>query len=163
MQRGIPLLSAGCVLALLLVTGCSSFREDARAARSRPVAANSLEGLWVGRWYDSEKPAHGGSLKCVLTRTGDTLYRASVRSRWWRVFSASYDTTLILTPAEPGAYLLQGERDIWPFGTYAVTGRVDATDFRATYTVAGHPGVMELRRAGVAAPPAQEPTAAVAQ
>ncbi len=153
MLTRMPSLALAGVVGVIAATcggGCSSFHQDSRAALSHPPAPSSIEGRWEGRWSEGSNPNHGGRLQCVLTRTGDTLYRASSRSQWRRVFSAEYDTLLVATPVEPGAYLLRGGRDIWPLGAYSVTGRVDSTQFVATFSVAGHPGVMEMHRTGVA-------------
>lgn len=131
---------------IAFLSGCSTYNADARAARNKPVVAGSPEGLWVGRWYEKDKPKHGGDLKWVMTRTGDMLYRAASRSRWRGIFTAKYDTTVVVTPIAPGAFMVRGDHDIWPFGTYSITGRVDETHFRGTYEIAGHPGVVELTR-----------------
>jgi hypothetical protein len=146
MDSRVAQLGIASALLATLTTGCSTFHEDARAARTRSLPADSVEGFWEGRWYEADNPKHGGKLRCVLTRTGDTLYRVAARSQWRGIFSASYDATLVLTPSTPGEYLIQGDKDIWPFGLYSITGRVDATSFRATYSLADHQGVMEMQR-----------------
>lgn len=158
MQRHLSPLLAPLIVAVALAAGCSSFRGDARLARVNPPKPESVEGLWEGRWYDLNKPEHGGRLQCVLTREGDTFYRLSSRSRWWRIFTSSYDSTVVLTPVEPGVHLVQGGKSLWLWGDYSMTGRVDATRFDARYTIGGHQGVMELYRPGTAPAAAVEPT-----
>lgn len=135
------------LMVLVATTGCSSFRREARLARAPDFEAKGVEGYWVGRWRDEARPGHGGALECVLTPAGDHLYRAAFRSRWWKVFTSSHDTFLVLTPVRPGEYLVQGGQDLWLFGGYSVTGRVDSARFRAVYSVAGRQGVMEMERA----------------
>ncbi len=84
----------------------------------------------------------------VLTRTGDTLYRASSRSHWWKVFRSAYDTQLVLTPVRPGEFLLSGGKSLWAMGDYSLTGRVDAARFDAGYWVGSNEGRIELHRPG---------------
>ncbi|MBX3748054.1 MAG: hypothetical protein KF833_22325 [Verrucomicrobiae bacterium] len=140
------------LVAMVGSAGCASFRREARAARAPGFEAKGVEGYWVGRWQDEARPGHGGALECVLTPVGDHLYRAAFRSRWWKVFTSSHDTFLVLTPVRPGEYLVQGGQDLWLFGGYSVNGRVDGTRFRAVYTVAGRTGVMEMERSGQSDP-----------
>ncbi len=146
MQGYTGSLLIGLLAALLVSTGCSSFRGDARAARALEPKENSPEGLWVGRWFEESNPNHGGDMTVVLTRTGDTLYRLAARAGWWGVFRSAHDTHVVLTPVNPGEYILQGGDSIWLFGTYAVTGRVDQARMLARYRVGDSWGVMELER-----------------
>ena len=85
-------------------------------------------------------------MQLVLTRRGDQTYRAAARSQWRGWFRSAYDSTLILTPVGAGAHAVQGSADLWLFGGYTVTGRVDQTRFDAVFDAGGHRGVMELRR-----------------
>jgi hypothetical protein len=136
-----------------LITGCSTYRIDRQAARAREIPDASVEGLWEGRWYEAGKPSHGGRMRGVLTRTGDTIYRFASRSQWWGIFSASYNNLVVLTPVAPGEFLLHGDRDIWPFGLYSVTGRVDNVRLNARFNIADEEGVIEMHRPGVAENP----------
>lgn len=145
-------LARTILLALLTIslfplgTGCSSYRRDAKHARQTPPAVGSIEGLWVGRWYSSRKPSHGGKMEMVLTKTGDTLYRASTRSHWWGFFRSAYDTPFVVTPVRPGEYMILGEKQLWGFGGYSVTGRVDAVRMDAGFWVGSNQGRIELQR-----------------
>ncbi len=89
----------------------------------------------------------------VVTRTGDTLYRGASRAWWWRVFRSSYDTKLVVTPVRPGEYLIQGGRNLWAFGDYGLTGRVDTARLEGAYRVGRHGGKVVLTRAGADAAP----------
>lgn len=134
------------IAAAVLVAGCSSFRSDSRAAGRKSVPAGSIEGKWEGRWHDAKRPRHGGRLECVLTRTGDNVYRLATRSQWWGIFTSASDAHVVVTPIEPGVFIVQASSDLWLFGGYSMTGRVDGASFRATYAMGGHQGVMELNR-----------------
>lgn len=85
-------------------------------------------------------------MEMVLTRTGDTLYRASTRSHWWRLFRSSYDTTIVVTPIHPGGYLILGEKNLWGFGGYTLTGRVDSAAIDAGFRVGSNEGRIRLGR-----------------
>lgn len=132
-------------------SGCSSFRKDAKAARAKPPATDSIEGLWVGSWHSDKKSNHGGEMQMVVTRKGDTLYRASSRARWWRVFRSAYDVQLVVTPVRPGQYMVQGGRNIWAFGNYAFTGRIDSDQWKGQYRIGSETGTIELTRPAASA------------
>jgi len=149
MQRSLRLLIAGLLLSAWVTTGCTSFRRDAKHARQHPPGPGSVEGLWEGRWYREDKPEHGGRTQLVLTRIGDQTYRASFRSQWWKVFRSGYDSMLVVTPVAPGKLAIQGSQDLWLFGGYTVTGRVDQARLDAVFLTGGHRGVLELRRPSV--------------
>lgn len=134
------------VAAAVWLAGCSSFRGDSRAAARKGAMAEGIEGKWEGRWHDAKRPRHGGRLECVLTRTGDTVYRLSTRSQWWGIFRSASDAHVVVTPIKPGEFMIQASSDLWLFGGYSMTGRVDGASFRATYAMGGHQGVMELSR-----------------
>ena len=82
----------------------------------------------------------------VLTRRGDNLYRAASRSRWWRVFRSSYDVEVVVTPVRPGEYLVQGGRNIWPFGNYSLSGRIESEQWKAKYRIGSESGTIDLKR-----------------
>jgi hypothetical protein len=147
------------LLAVVAITaaGCSSFSRDARAARSAAVVPGSPEGIWEGRWHDAKNPRHGGELQCVLTQTGENLYRISTRAQWWKIFRTGNRSMVVLTPTAPGAYLLQGDEAMWLFGHYSITGRVDSSRLLARYWIGNHEGVVEMTRPEAAAAPAPAP------
>ena len=148
------------VATTLLASGCSSFRKDARTARAATPPEGSPEGLYEGKWYKSKRPDHGGKQELVLSQTGYTLYRASTRSQWWRIFHSSYDTTVVLTPVKPGEYIIQGGKGIWAVGTYTIAGRVDPVSLKAEYAAGKHLGKLELQRVGATAAETPEATEA---
>lgn len=84
----------------------------------------------------------------VLTRTGDQIYHASARSQWWRIFRSAYDSTLVLTPVGVSEHAIQGSQDLWLFGGYTITGRVNPQRLDAVFVAGGHQGKMELHRPG---------------
>lgn len=139
---------ATAVVLVGIGAGCSSFRHDVRVATKRGEPPPGIEGVWEGRWQSDKDPGHGGAMQMVLTRTGDTLYRASSRSRWWRIFRSSYDTHLVVTPVSPGEYLIRGGRHLWAFGDHSLTGRVDSARLEAGYRVGRHAGTIVLARPG---------------
>lgn len=137
----------GVLLGLaVLGSGCSSYRRDLKAAHAGSSSRPGIEGVWEGTWHDEKRPAHGGEIRCVLTRTGANLYRMSTRSTWWKWFRSTLDTTVVVTPIGPDRFQLHGEREVWPFGDYSVSGRCDPAKFEGTYQAVGHRGVIELHR-----------------
>jgi hypothetical protein len=92
-------------------------------------------------------------MEMVLTKTGDTLYRASTRSHWWGFFRSSYDTPLVVTPVRPGAFMILGDQQLWGFGGYSITGRVDAVRMDAGFWVGSNRGKIELQRSPVTSSP----------
>jgi hypothetical protein len=88
-------------------------------------------------------------MEMVLTKTGDTLYRASTRSHWWGLFRSTYDTPFVVTPVRPGEFMILGEKQLWGFGGYSITGRVDTVRMDAGFWVGSNQGRIELQRADV--------------
>ncbi len=85
-------------------------------------------------------------MEMVLTQTGDTLYRAATRSHWWGIFRSSYDTPLVVTPIRPGEFEILGEKNLWGFGGYTMTGRVDSAKVDAGFWVGSNEGRILLQR-----------------
>ncbi len=147
MKNSAASLWLGVLLALGVgAGGCSSFHHDAKVARSAVAKPEGPEGVWVGQWQDGKRTSHGGELECVLTRTGAQLYRFSTHSHWWRWFTSSLDMMVVVTPSGPGRYEIRGEREIWPLGDYRLEGRIDGTNFVATYDAGGTRGKVQLNR-----------------
>lgn len=143
-----------CVVLLLAFAflGCSSYRHDLREARAAGGGGpNTLPRIWSGRWQDAKRPQHGGRMDLVLTPVGETLYRASARSHWWKVFRSDYDVNLVLTPVAPGEWLVLGDKEIRFFGGHTMQGRVSTQRFAADYRVGKFGGSIDLTPGEVAA------------
>lgn len=147
MKPWVGRIGAPLLLCLAMVgSGCSSFRGDRKEARRASRPAVGPEGHWVGRWHDEKRPAHGGSLECVLTPNGAHVYRMSTHSRWWRWFSSALDVTVVVTPIGEGRWDIRGQRSIWPLGSYSLEGKFEGDQFRGNYQAGGKRGVIEMHR-----------------
>jgi hypothetical protein len=146
-QKIMRALSIGLgVMALVLSTGCSSFHKEWKVATKSPVPANSIDGPWTGEWR-SERNGHHGTLRCVMTKTSDTTYRAHFRAHFFKIFRYTYAATL--TGCETnGAVALQGEADLGKLagGVYKYDGRVTSIEFRSTYTSKHDHGNYQMSR-----------------
>ena len=119
--------------ATVVLTGCSSFHKEWKAAMNRPVPTNSIEGPWAGDWR-SDKNGHHGSLRCVVTKTSETAYRAHFRAHFWKIFRYTYAATLNGTETN-GVVALRGEANLGKLagGVYKYEGKATPTDFQSNY------------------------------
>lgn len=136
----------GCLLVAVL-SACSSFGREWRAAARLPPPADPLAGRWEGRWV-SEVNGHAGRLRALLTPTGEDTYRARFHARYARLFTFGYTVELRATNAASGVAHFAGSADLGRLagGVYRYSGRADATNFQATYESRADHGRFELRR-----------------
>lgn len=135
-------------LALLLVTGCSSFNRDWDNAGRNPPPVGGIEGRWEGTWR-SDVNAHVGPLRCLITPaingTNSTRFQAKYRKLIQLTFS--YTVPLTVTNREDGLGF-EGAADLgWlAGGRYTYRGRATATNFYSTYESRHDRGVFEMIR-----------------
>jgi hypothetical protein len=129
-----------------LLTGCSSFHREWRAAIKQPIPANSIEGPWTGTWH-SDQNGHHGSLRCVVTKTSDTSYRAHYRATYKSILHFSYVATLNAHETN-GAVALKGEADLGKLagGVYTYEGTATPTEFHSNYANKYDHGAYDLTR-----------------
>ena len=135
-------------VAVALLTGCSSFHNEWKAASKAPIPSNSVEGPWTGDWR-SDVNGHHGSLRCVVTKTSDTTYRAHFRAHFLKIFRFTYAATLNGHETN-GVVTLQGEADLGKLagGVYKYEGKATPTDFRSTYASKHDHGSYQMARPG---------------
>jgi hypothetical protein len=146
-QKIMRALSIGLgVLALIVSTGCSSFHKEWKAATKAPVPANSIDGPWTGEWR-SERNGHHGKLRCVMTKTSDTTYRAHFRANFFKICRFTYAATLTGRETN-GVVALQGEANLGKLagGVYKYEGRVTPTEFQSTYASKHDHGNYQMSR-----------------
>lgn len=131
---------------MAVLTGCSSFHGEWRAAGEPGAPAGAVAGRWEGRWL-SDRNGHTGPLRAALRPEPDGTYHAAFRGKWWRVFTTAYDLTLHAEPQPDGTVKLAGERRLFPLGAYRFEGVVAGTNLNARYAASVDEGVVELRRA----------------
>src|SRR5262245_49218762 len=111
MKTFLMALSASAVL---LLTGCSTFNRDWKAAAQTAAPADHLQGRWDGTWL-SEENGHTGRLRCLLTKNTDGKYQARFHAKYCKIFSFGYTVSLEVAEAD-GVYRFKGDADL---GWYA--------------------------------------------
>jgi len=140
---------AGQVCNLLLVlflTGCSTFHHDWKAATSAPIPTNTIDGPWVGEWH-SDKNGHHGSLRCVVTQTSPTTFRAHYRARFLKIFRYTYLATLNGQQTN-NTFTLEGTANLGKLagGIYTYKATATATNFTSTYSCKYDHGSYQMAR-----------------
>lgn len=130
----------------LLVCGCSSFNREWRQAGRKPVALDSLEGRWEGRWLSGAN-GHNGGLRCLISRQTNDTYAAQFRASYMWVLRFSYTVPLTVESQE-GGWRFQGEADLGAAagGVYHYAGTATRTNFHSTYRSPADHGIFEMNR-----------------
>ncbi len=118
---------------LAFLAGCSSFNREWKEAPAA-TSPGDIEGKWQGHWR-SDKDDHTGSLRCVMTKTGDDRYCAHFVATYWKIFTFAYVAELQGTPQENSVHL-SGAQDLGSLagGVYKYDGTATNTDFNCTYS-----------------------------
>lgn len=134
------------VVALLLLTGCSSFNREWSAAGKSPTPADSMTGRWEGRW-SSDVNGHNGALRCIISPVTNDVVRAQFRATYLKVARFSYTVPLQVT-ASNGVWHFCGEENLGVMagGVYRYAGAANSTNFNATYTSKHDWGVFRMTR-----------------
>ena len=147
-RRAAWLANSVCLMTLpiLLLCGCSTFNRDWKEAARQPLAPDSIEGRWEGKWL-SDANGHTGKLRCLLSRESDSRYSARFRATYWKVFRFSYTVPLRFEQRD-GLWQFTGEENLGKLagGVYHYEGRVALTNFSATYRSQYDHGTFQMRR-----------------
>jgi hypothetical protein len=132
--------------ALLLAGGCSTFNHDWNQAARQPAPANDIQGRWQGVWV-SEVTHHTDSLRCVITKSGDSAYRARFKAKYHHVLTFGYTVPLKVEPGTNGLSF-SGEADLgWlAGGVYHYEGHAGATNYFSTYSCKYDHGTFQMTR-----------------
>lgn len=127
------------------MTGCSSFHKEWTAA-SKVTSHTGIDGAWQGEWL-SEHNGHHGSLKCVVTQTSPTTFRAHFRAKYMKVLRFTYVATLTGEETN-GVVKLSGSADLGKMagGVYTYEGSASPTEFRSNYKCKWDHGHYEMGR-----------------
>ena len=131
-----------------MLTGCSRFSRDWKAAVAEPVEINDLRGPWEGTW-SSEKTGHSGKLRCLIEPTEGQEYLARFRATWGGIFVFRYDMTLTAEHDGGGDFTyFTGEANLgWlAGGVYRYEGRASGTEFYCSYESKGDFGSFTMTR-----------------
>ena len=133
--------------ALFLITGCSSFNRDWKAARKQAETPVAPEGLWDGHWL-SHVNGHTGRLRCMVTPGAEAPeYHARYQARYARILTATYSVPMSAMWVNDDVFL-KGEHDLGPLagGVYAYEAVISNGHFNATYTSRWDHGVFRMTR-----------------
>jgi len=131
---------------VLFGTGCSSFHGKWKSAVAQPIPPNEISGPWEGRWV-SDKNAHTGRLRCVMTAAGDGNYHAHFHAVYWKIFRVAYEVPFVATK-EGTNFTFSGESDLGKLagGIYTYEGTATPVQFDATYNSKYDRGRFEMKR-----------------
>ena len=150
-KRSLLLGLLGAV-SLAAVSGCcSTFDRDWDAAAATPPPAGGFEGRWEGTWT-SEENGHTGGLRCIITRKQDSGFEARYDATYdWCIFGFSFEYSVPMTAEREGeAWKFRGSAELGCWiagGLYEYEGRIEGSDYAATYKSDGDHGVFKLKRA----------------
>ena len=131
---------------LALLSGCSSFDDDWKAAQGFAVG---IEGRWEGTW-ESDANGHQGGLRCLVTRRSDESYDAryhATYSGWCGTLSFEYTVPITVRAGAEG-WQMQGKADLgWlAGGLYEYDGLATVSRFFCNYDASQDHGVFTLER-----------------
>ena len=133
-------------LLLPLLTGCSSFHREWRAAANFAVPADDISGRWEGTWQNSNN-THQDKMCAILTRTGEGEYAGWFHAKYQKILSFGYRTAF--TGIWEGTeFVFRGEENLGKLagGVYKYAGRISPTNFFSTYESRYNSGTYTLKR-----------------
>lgn len=131
--------------ALLVLSGCSTFNRDWKAAATSPTPANSIEGRWEGKWL-SDHNGHNGRLRALIKKLDNGQYETRFHAKYGYVFSFGMQANLDVKPAG-GLWQFSGQEDLGkPYGIYRYEGKASATNFFSTYKASFDHGTFQMTR-----------------
>ena len=141
MKRGFYIAAAGVVF---LLSGCSSFDAEWRAARGERTA---FAGAYEGRWQSGQAGA-GGALRCVLTRRDAGHTEARFHATWHGIFQSTH-RVLLATQAAGEGLAFEGTATLQTIigaGSYRCWGSIAPGALNAHYDAAYDVGTFTLVR-----------------
>ncbi len=134
---------SACALVVLLLSACSSFKREWRAAK--PPYADGYSGRWDGKWA-SVRGVHGGRLRCLFTKVDARHHRAHFRA-YWGGLSGNY-TAIFESQSRGQTLQFSGEHDLGPVlgGVYRYDGTATHNLFHASYDSRYDRGWFEMTR-----------------
>lgn len=128
------------------MSGCSSFTRDWNRSAREPVANDSIEGAWEGKWV-SDANGHTGRLRCLLTRQDDSHYEARFWATYWKILRFTYTVPLSVEQRE-GKWHFIGSENLGKAagGVYEYAGHATPAAFWSTYKSKYDHGTFEMGR-----------------
>lgn len=104
--------------ALLVLSGCSTFNRDWKAAAVSPAPENSIAGRWEGKWL-SEHNGHSGKLRALIRPLDNGQYETRFHAKYGFIFSFGMEAKLDVKPAAEGQWQFSGAEDLGKaYGVY---------------------------------------------
>lgn len=131
---------------LLLVTGCSSFNREWKAAAVVPSSPGSIEGAWDGTWLSGHN-AHTGRLRAIITKLNDDEYYARFHATYMRVLT--FGQAVNLQVKQDGTnFTFSGVADLGKTygGVYTYEGNSSPEGFYSTYKCSIDHGTFRMTR-----------------
>src|SRR5262245_43740557 len=130
-----PLHSTLLALAVVALTGCSTFNRQWKAAVAWPAPADSIEGPWQGTWT-SEATGHEGALRAVIAHKTNQVYLARFQAKYNFVVPLKFSYTLELeVEKKDGVFAFRGQEDLGAMagGVYRYEGQAKDTNYYSSY------------------------------
>lgn len=132
--------------ALLVLSGCSTFNRDWKAAAVSPAPANSIAGRWEGKWL-SEHNGHSGKLRALIRPLDNGQYETRFHAKYGFIFSFGMEAKLDVKPAAEGQWQFSGAEDLGKaYGVYRYEGKASVTNFFSTYKASFDHGTFQMTR-----------------
>lgn len=120
------------VAVAILLTGCSSFNREWRAAGREPVPSEGISGQWIGTWQNTNN-THSDTMRAVLKDSGNGTYQAHFHARYKRIFRSP----------TPWSWRVDERRTVFDSTASRTWGKWRA---ESTGTTGGLPGRISSRR-----------------
>ena len=138
----LGLLSVGVLL--FFVCGCGGLGQTTAGESEQGV--QSIEGLWVGKWY-CEKTGHSGPLRCKLTRITEGQYKAQYDGLYAGFIPFWYSVKKEVTRND-GVVYMKAEENLGWFGggLFKYEGEIKDEKYHMRYDSKHYAGTFELER-----------------
>lgn len=134
--------------AVLVLTGCSTFNRQWKAALAQPVAADSIAGPWQGTWT-SQVNGHTGALRSLIELKTNQTYLARFQARYTKIIPMkfSYTVELQVEKVEDG-FKFRGQEDLGALagGMYYYEGHAGRTNYFSNYKCEMDHGTFQMVR-----------------
>lgn len=144
-MRTSNIQTIGLLGLLFLLTGCSSFNREWKAAAKSPQP-DGIEGAWDGTWL-SDHNGHNGRLRAIITRTEGDGYHARFHATYMRILT--FGQAVDLRVKQEGTnFVLSGTADLGKGygGVYTYEGNSSPEAFYSTYECSIDHGTFRMKR-----------------
>jgi hypothetical protein len=136
------------LLAVALLSGCSTFNRDWKRMAETPPPSQGIEGRWQGKWK-SDVTGHTDRLRCIVSKKEENVCLARFHANYKILFRFSYRYTVPLKVEErDGKFHFEGEANLhwYAGGIYRYKGTATPTNLYSTYQSKADHGSFEMLR-----------------